>query len=71
MTYITCEHPKEERVIKKEVIKHTDSLLKYSKPKPYCEKCNSYLPVFEEPGRSMITFFFIRQDNQVRAIPTA
>lgn len=67
MTMIRCSHPQSKVIVRQEVIKTTDVLLTRTKPKPYCEKCKSYLPIIDSPGREVVTFWFIRQDNQVQA----
>jgi hypothetical protein len=67
MTTITCSHPEDKIIVKQDVERTTDVLIKRSKPYPFCESCRSRLPVYEKPGMQMVTFWFIRQDNKVRA----
>jgi len=67
MTTITCSHPQKQVEVRRERIPTTDNLLKYEKPRPFCTGCESYLPVFESPGRELVTFFFIREDRLIRA----
>lgn len=67
MTTITCSHPQDQLEVKQQRVRSTDLLLTFSKPKPFCNGCESFLPVFEEPGRTLVTFFFIRQERECRA----
>lgn len=69
MEYITCNHPKAKIVVKTEITKAMDAILKYITPKPYCENCNSYLPVLENPASEIVRFWFIKQDGLVKAQP--
>lgn len=67
MTYITCSHPRNKVIVKTENVKALDLLRVITTPKPYCESCKSYLPVFDSPGRELVNFWFIRQDGRVTA----
>lgn len=67
MTYITCDHPLEKTIVRAERIATTDLLRTYTKPKAYCNNCDSYISELETPGRQIINFWFIRQDGKVRA----
>ena len=67
MEYITCSHPKNKIVVKQEKVKAIDSILKYVKPRPYCEMCKCYLPVLESPAVEIVRFWFIKQDGLVKA----
>lgn len=67
METIICSHPQDQLIVKQDVERTTDVLIKRSKPYTFCEKCKCRLPVFEHPGRTLVTFWFIRQENQVRA----
>jgi hypothetical protein len=71
MTYITCDHPQDQTIVKQDIERTTDVLVRRSKPYPFCEKCKSRLPIIDEPGRSIVTFFFITQENKTRAVLTA
>lgn len=68
METIYCSHPQSKIIVKQDIEKTTDILIKRSKPYPYCEACKSRLPLYEEPQHSIVTFFFIKQDKQVRAL---
>lgn len=70
MTYITCSHPSNKTMVRTEVVKTTDILVNRTVPKPYCKGCKCYLPILESPGRELIRFWFIKQDNKVKALPT-
>lgn len=67
MTSIKCSHPQQSVEVRQEVIPTTDVLLTRTKPQTFCTKCESYLPIIDSPGREIVSFWFIRQDNLVRA----
>ncbi len=70
METIKCKHPTEQIETRTESIKSLDGFSRLIEPKPYCEKCDCYIPTSETPGLQMVTFWFIRQDKNVRAIMT-
>lgn len=45
-----------------------DLILTVTTPKPYCKKCESYLPVNESPAKELVSFWFVRQDGIVKAL---
>ena len=68
MSYITCEHPRNEIIIKSDNRLAMDLILTVTTPKPYCKKCESYLPVNESPAKELVSFWFVRQDGIVKAL---
>ena len=70
MTYITCSHPSGKLTVKTEVEQAIDMIRSTVTPRPFCEACESYLPVFESPGRQLLNWWFVRQDGKVRAVAT-
>lgn len=70
MEYIKCSHPDGHVRPKVELEPSLDGIIKHLTPRPYCDLCDCFLPVNESPGREIVRFWFLRQDNIVRAIPS-